>query len=84
MNRVFEERPTEGMPDMMPKGTVDNPPQKEPQNIPLRMEEQPYESPHNENKKDNDIIEDITDERRDERNLTGETPNAAANKKQKS
>lgn len=38
----FKERPTEGMPDMMPKGTVDNPPQKEPQDIPVRMVEQPY------------------------------------------
>ncbi len=33
---------TEGMPDMMPQGTVDNPPQKEPQNIPDRMVDQPY------------------------------------------
>jgi len=39
----YIERPTEGMPDMMPKGTVDNPPQKVPQNIPERMVEQPYE-----------------------------------------
>ena len=39
---IFKERPTEGMPDMMPKGTVDNPPQKEPQNIPDKMVEQPY------------------------------------------
>lgn len=39
---MFKERETEGMPDMMPKGTVDNPPQKEPQNIPDRMVEQPY------------------------------------------
>ena len=40
-------RPTEGMPDMMPKGTVDNPPQKEPQNIPDRMVDQPYEGTTN-------------------------------------
>ncbi|WP_029906199.1 hypothetical protein [Prevotella sp. 10(H)] len=39
---TFHQRPTEGMPDMMPKGTVDNPPQKEPQNIPLKMVDQPY------------------------------------------
>lgn len=38
----IEGRPTEGMPDMMPKGTVDNPPQQEPQNIPDRMVEQPF------------------------------------------
>ena len=38
----IEGRPTEGMPDMMPKGTVDNPPQKEPQNIPDRMIDQPF------------------------------------------
>jgi len=44
MHKLFEERPTEGMPDMSQKGSVDNPPQKEPQNIPLRMEEQPYDS----------------------------------------
>lgn len=38
------EKDTLGMPDMMPKGTVENPPQKEPQNIPLRMEDQPYDA----------------------------------------
>lgn len=37
-----DERETTGMPDMMPQGTVDNPPQKEPQNIPNRMVDQPY------------------------------------------
>ncbi len=49
----FAERPTEGMPDMMPKGTVDNPPQKQPQNIPDRMEEQPYDAPADEEDKKN-------------------------------
>lgn len=43
---MYKERPTEGMPDMMPKGTVDNPPQKEPQDIPLKMVDQPYQDPH--------------------------------------
>jgi len=61
---TFEERPTQGMPDMMPKGTVDNPPQKEPQDIPEKMVEQPYdkeddnkEVPLDPDKKDPDKID---------------------------
>lgn len=41
----IEGRPTEGMPDMMPKGTVENPPQKVPQDIPVKMVDQPYKEP---------------------------------------
>lgn len=45
-----EEKPTTvGMPDMMPQGTVDNPPQKVPQDIPDRMVDQPYEEPDEKN-----------------------------------
>lgn len=53
---TFEERPTEGMPDMMPKGTVDNPPQKVPQNIPEKMVDQPYKG---EGKEQEDKEEDF-------------------------
>jgi len=60
---TFEERPTEGMPDMMPKGTVDNPPQKVPQDIPLRMEDQPYEAPEG---KAEDNTAEVSRERTDE------------------
>ena len=56
----MKERPTEGMPDMMPKGTVDNPPQKEPQEVSERMVDQPYCEDCNEN--DDEIVDlDIMD-----------------------
>jgi len=64
--KELKERPTEGMPDMMPKGTVDNPPQKEPQNIPTRMQDQPYEEPGNMDTKENKDKHDGRDEVPDE------------------
>jgi|GEM_PF-2421481 len=67
MKKPFEERPTEGMPDMMPKGTVDNPPQKEPQDIPVRMKEQPYESPDEIKEKKEDTSVNASKARMDER-----------------
>lgn len=67
MNKLFDENPTEGMPDMMPKGTVDNPPQKEPQNVPLRMEDQPYESPEDTKNEKEQKIENVSKERMNER-----------------
>jgi hypothetical protein len=67
MNKVFEERPTDGMPDMMPKGTVDNPPQKEPQNIPVRMKEQPYDPSGKEYEEKGEKIDDVSKSRMDEK-----------------
>ncbi len=67
MSKVFEERPTDGMPDMMPKGTVDNPPQKEPQNIPIRMKEQPYDPARDENDEKEERTDDVSKSRMDEK-----------------
>ncbi|MCD7973107.1 MAG: hypothetical protein LUG18_10675 [Candidatus Azobacteroides sp.] len=67
------ERPTEGMPDMMPKGTIDNPPQKQPQNIPLRMVDEPYEGPETENpEEDKDVEKDSVVQ--NDKNTENDTP----------
>ena len=63
----MQERPTEGMPDMMPKGTVDNPPQKVPQNIPVRMVDEPYN-------KDEDKEKEKPDKREINRQIPPEIP----------
>jgi len=49
----MEERPTDGAPDMMSKGTGDSPPQKESRNMPERTEEEQPKVPE---KKENEEV----------------------------
>ncbi len=60
----MKERPTEGMPDMMPKGTVNNPPQSVPQDIPERMVDLPLAEDYGEdiyNEEGSDVVNQDSD-----------------------